>query len=237
MVGVLGDGARCVGVIDGWRVNEARNNMQKRSAAVADAGKLLSSPLGVLVERTVAGLGYELLGLERGAHGLLRVTLDIAPVESVGPDAGGRGRSVSIDDCERVSRQLTHLFAVEGVDYDRLEVASPGLDRPLRGARDFARFAGAMATVQLAAPVGGRRRLRGRLLGLATGDGVSERVRMRLVPAPQPLPRGARKSRERNLQVGETVEFALADVQKARLAPEWEFDRGAMNRATQLHTE
>lgn len=208
--------------------------MQERSAAVADTGKLLSSPLGALVERTVAGLGYELLCLERAANGLLRVTLDIAPVEGAGPSAIGGDRQVSIDDCERVSRQLTHLFAVEGIDYDRLEVSSPGLDRPLRGARDFARFAGAMATVQLVAPLGGRRRLRGRLLGLAASDGVPERVRMTLVPAPQPSPPGARKSRARKLEVGETVEFALADVQKARLAPDWEFDRGAMHRATQL---
>jgi len=219
------------------RVNEARKNLQERSAPVADAGKLLSSPLGALVERTVAGLGYELLGLERAGHGLLRVTLDIAPVEGVGLAAGGSGRQVSIEDCERVSRQLTHLFAVEGIDYDRLEVSSPGLDRPLRGARDFARFAGAMATVQLAAPIGGRRRLRGRLLGLATGDGVPERVRMTLVPAPQPSPRGARKARVRELEVEETVEFALADVQKARLAPEWEFDQGAMQRTAQLQAQ
>jgi ribosome maturation factor RimP len=215
-------------------MDEARTNSHERSVAVADAGKLLSSPVVALVERTVEGLGYELLSLERGAGGLLRVTLDIAPVESESPSPAGGVRQVSIDDCERVSRQLTHLFAVEGIDYDRLEVSSPGLDRPLRGARDFARFAGAMATVQLAAPVGGKRRLRGRLLGLATGEGLPERVRMTLVPAPQPSPRGTRKSRGRALQVGETVEFPLADVQKARLAPEWEFDRGAMQRAAQL---
>jgi len=211
--------------------------MQQRSAAVADVGGLLSSPLGGLVERTVAGLGYELVGLERAGHGLLRVTLDIAPVQGMDASYVGGARRVSIEDCERVSRQLTHLFAVEGVNYDRLEVSSPGLDRPLRGARDFARFAGAMASVQLTAPVGGRRRLRGRLLGLASGDGLPERVRMTLVPAAQPSTRGTRKSRVRELEMGETVEFALADVQKARLAPEWEFDRGAMHRAAQLHAQ
>jgi len=221
----------------GSQVNEAQTKTQERSVAVADAGKLLSSPVAALVERTVEGLGYELLSLERAGHGLLRVTLDIVPVESERPSPGKNVRQVSIEDCERVSRQLTHLFAVEGIDYDRLEVSSPGLDRPLRGARDFVRFAGAMATVQLAAPVGGKRRLRGRLLGLATGEGLPERVRMTLVPAPEPLPRSTRKSRGRELQVGETVEFPLTDVQKARLAPEWEFDRGAMQRAAQLPTQ
>lgn len=210
--------------------------MRERTATVSDAGKLLSSQLTALVERTVAGLGYELLSLERAGRGLLRVTLDVASADAAAA-AGGEGRQVTIDDCERVSRQLTQLFAVEGIDYDRLEVSSAGMDRPLRGARDFARFAGAMAKVQLVSPIGGKRRLRGRLLGLASGDGAPERVRMTLVPEPAPAPRGAHKGRVRKAQVGETVEFALADVEKARLAPEWEFDRAALQRSAQSHTE
>jgi len=191
------------------------------------------------VERTVAGLGYELVDLERAGHGLLRVTLDIAPAGGTS-EVAGNVRQVGIDDCERVSRQLTHLFAVEGVEYDRLEVSSPGMDRPLRGARDFARFAGAMAKVQLYSPVGGRRRLRGRLLGLVSElsatEGASERVRMTLVPEPAPpAPRGARRARK--VEAAETVEFALADVEKARLAPEWEFDRDAIKRVAPSQTE
>jgi len=208
----------------------------EHAAAVAGAGKLPGSALAALVERTVVGMGYELVGLERAAQGLLRVTLDVASTDDAATE-GAPTRQVGIDDCERVSRQLTHLFAVEGIDYDRLEVSSPGIDRPLRGARDFARFAGAMAQVQLVAPVDGRRRLRGRLLGLAQGEGEPQRVRMTLVPAPQPMPRGTRKARVREQEVGQTVEFALADVQKARLAPEWEFDRDAMRRASQLRRE
>ena len=85
-----------------------------------------------LVERTVEGLGYELVDVERAGGGLLRVTLDA-------PQTPG---GIGLDDCERVSHQLTHLFAVEGVDYERLEVSSPGLDRRLTKARDFARFVG-----------------------------------------------------------------------------------------------
>jgi len=215
--------------------------MREPTAAVPSGSNLLSSSLLALVERTVAGLGYELLALERAGHGLLRVTLDIAPADGAGGAPGG-ARQVGIDDCERVSRQLTHLFAVEGVDYDRLEVSSPGMDRPLRGARDFARFAGAMAKVQLHSPIGGRRRLRGRLLGLVSelsaDEGASERVRMTLVPEPPPpAPRGARRARARKVEAGETVEFALADVEKARLAPEWEFDRGAIDRIAPSRTE
>jgi len=215
--------------------------MREPTLAVAADGAMPSSPLAELVARTVAGLGYELVDLERAGHGLLRVTLDLAAADGAGASAGGAGR-IGIDDCERVSRQLTHLFAVEGIDYDRLEVSSPGMDRPLRGARDFVRFAGAMVKVQLYSPIDGRRRLRGRLLGLVSGlaaaHGASDRVRMTLVPEPPPPgPRGKRGSRARKVEVGETLEFALADVEKARLAPEWEFDRDAIDRTAQSRTE
>ncbi len=189
-----------------------------------------AAALQALVERTLAGLGYELVELERAGGGLLRITLDHVPV------AGAPEKHIGIEDCERVSRHLTHLFAVEDVDYDRLEVSSPGMDRPLRGARDFARFAGAMAKVQVFSPAAGRRRLRGQLLGIvsaAAGDGPATAgpyVRMLLLPeAPPPPARGAR--RPRKAAPGETIEFALADVEKARLAPEWEFDRDALPRA------
>ncbi len=218
-------------------MNRVRDEMREPTLAVAADGAMPSSPLAELVARTVAGLGYELVDLERAGHGLLRVTLDLAAADG----AGGAGR-IGIDDCERVSRQLTHLFAVEGIDYDRLEVSSPGMDRPLRGARDFMRFAGAMVKVQLYSPIDGRRRLRGRLLGLvsepAAAQGASDRVRMTLVPEPPPPgPRGKRGSRARKVEVGETLEFALAEVEKARLAPEWEFDRDAIDRTAQSRTE
>ncbi len=212
----------------------AQERVQQNGAT--GAGKLGASSLTALVERTVVGLGYELVGLERAGRGLLRVTLDVGAGDAT--DSGAApARQIGVDDCERVSRQLTHLFAVEGIDYERLEVSSPGVDRPLRGARDFARFVGAMAQVQLFAPVDGRRRLRGRLLGLTADEGVPTRVRMTLVPAPQPPARGARKTRARKPEAGETVEFALSDVEKARLVPEWEFDRAAMQRAAQLGLE
>ena len=95
-------------------------------AIVASAGAQTIGP-------TVEGLGYEFVDAERLAGGLLRVTID-------------RDGGVQLADCERVSRQLTHVLAVENVDYARLEVSSPGLDRPLKHARDFARFAGAEAS-------------------------------------------------------------------------------------------
>jgi ribosome maturation factor RimP len=232
-------------------VNGVRDDTQGAALEAAT----IEAPLGPrslvaltdLVERTLAGMGYELVEIERAGRGLLRVTVDlvdvvdVATADSAPADAQ---RHIGIEDCERVSRHLTHLFAVEGVEYDRLEVSSPGMDRPLRGRRDFARFAGEMVKVQLYSAVDGRRRLRGRLLGIDEAGGA-ERVRLVLVPeAPAPGTRparsagkGAGKAARRGAHApGETVEFALADVEKARLAPEWEFDRDAMERSAPART-
>lgn len=219
-------------------MNSAQDDTRESASAVPQGGTARAAALLALVERTLAGLGYELVELERAGGGLLRITLDhAAGAQGAGgaqADAAAPERHIGIEDCERVSRHLTHLFAVEDVDYDRLEVSSPGLDRPLRGARDFARFAGAMVKVQVHSAHEGRRRLRGMLLGLApaeSGDAGAPRVRVLLLPeAPPPPARGARRLRPRKAAPGETVEFALADVEKARLAPEWEFDRSAIPR-------
>lgn len=200
------------------------------------------------VARTIEGLGYEFVDAERLSGGLLRVTIDRAPVDG-GQDGGSDG--IALEDCERVSRQLTHLFAVEDVDYARLEVSSPGLDRPLKRARDYRRFAGSEVQVQLHAPLaeaGGRKRLQGRLLELA-GDAGAERLKLQLVDeaAVQTAARGgagkagkaggAAKGRvarrtAKDVQdgvAGAIVEFALADVDRARLVPELDF-RGAGRR-------
>ena len=179
------------------------------------------------IERTVEGLGYEFVDTERLAGGLLRVTID---------RAGGIG----LADCERVSRQLTHLFAVEDVDYARLEVSSPGLDRPLKRARDYARFTGSEIQVQLYAPLataGGRKRLQGRLVELG-GVAGSERVRLELAPE-LPKSLGAGRGRTAKKQgggkrannkveaAGVVVEFSLAEVDKAKLVPELNFRGGS----------
>lgn len=167
-----------------------------------------------LVERTVAGLGYELVDVERAAAGLLRVTLDA-------PHTPG---GIGLDDCERVSHQLTHLFAVEGVDYERLEVSSPGLDRRLTKPRDFARFVGHRVQVQLFVPVAGRRRLQARLLGVG-GVAGAESVRLELVEddaAPRRAPAGRRRIAPA-ASAPQVIEVALADIERARLVPELQF--------------
>jgi ribosome maturation factor RimP len=101
--------------------------------------------LNGLLETTVGGMGYELAGVERPAKGgLLRIYID---------KPGG----ITVDDCAAVSRQVSRVLTVENVSYERLEVSSPGLDRLLRGERDFARFAGQRARVRMRMPIDGQR--------------------------------------------------------------------------------
>jgi ribosome maturation factor RimP len=116
-----------------------------------------------LLEKTVVGLGYELVDMEFAARGLLRVFIDK-------PEKAG---GVDVEDCVAVSHQLSRLLDVENVDYDHLEVSSPGFDRPLKKAADFERFAGEEIRLSLRAPLSGRQRnYRGRLLGLRDGKVV-----------------------------------------------------------------
>ena len=101
--------------------------------------------LNGLLETTLGGMGYELVGVERPAKGrLLRVYID---------KPGG----ITVDDCAAVSNQVGRVLAVENVAYDRLEVSSPGLDRLLKGERDFVRFAGQKARIKVRLSVDGQR--------------------------------------------------------------------------------
>jgi len=100
-----------------------------------------------MVDPVVSGMGYEVVDVEFAAGGLLRIT-----IENV-----DHAQPITLDDCERVSEQLSHLFLVEDVDYDRLEISSPGLDRRLRRPQDFARFAGDEVKLWLRMPQDGRR--------------------------------------------------------------------------------
>jgi len=110
---------------------------------------------------TLSGLGYELVDLETSRSGLLRVFIDSA-------------KGINVEDCARVSHHLTRAFAVEGIEYERLEVSSPGLDRPLKRIEDYRRFVGRDATIKLKLPRDGRRRFEGRLAGVEDGNVVVE---------------------------------------------------------------
>lgn len=137
-----------------------------------------------MVQPVVAGMGYELVDVQASNGGrLLRLFID---------KPGG----VGLEDCAAVSRQLSRVFEVEGIDYERLEVSSPGLDRPLRKGADFARFAGRKAEIRMRTPdATGRRRFVGVLRGAGAG-----RVEMELD--------------------GHTVALELEGIERARLVPE-----------------
>src|SRR5471030_1636801 len=125
--------------------------------------------LAALIETTVTGLGYELVDVERNNRSrLLRVFIDLKPeaAKERGPGRKKSGAMISVEDCEKVSRQLTYAFTVENVEYDRLEVSSPGLDRPLTKPGDFERFAGSEVAVKLRAALGGAHGIRKNFQGI-----------------------------------------------------------------------
>lgn len=110
-----------------------------------------------LVEQTLAGMGYELVDIEMSPGGrLLRVFIDIE-------------RGINVDDCATVSNQLQRVFEVENVNYDRLEISSPGLDRPLRREADFVRFSGQQAQIRIRIPIANQRNFAGVLAGVRDG--------------------------------------------------------------------
>jgi ribosome maturation factor RimP len=143
---------------------------------------MVQSELTALLEPTLSGLGFELVDYEASRTGnLIRVYIDSA-------------NGITVEDCAAVSNHLTRLFAVEGIEYGRLEISSPGLDRPLRQVRDFKRFQGERAQVKMRVPVEGRKNFVGVL-------------------------RGASEA-EIQLEVDGTVlSLELAQVDKARLVP------------------
>jgi ribosome maturation factor RimP len=138
--------------------------------------------LTALLEKTVGAMGYELVDLELANRGrLMRIFID-------------KPAGIGVEDCATVSNQLTRLLAVEGVYYDRLEVSSPGLDRPLKRPQDYARFVGERVQVKARLPLNGRRRFVGKL----------------------------QKVGEAGIELdvdGELVSISFTDIDKTRLVP------------------
>lgn len=142
-----------------------------------------------MLERTLPPMGYELVDWDRsGRSGLVRVFID-------------KPKGVDVEDCARVSHHLTRLFAVENVDFERLEVSSPGLDRPLTKLGDFDRFAGQDVQMTLNAPLDGARRVKAKLKGT---DGDAVRIE---TPAGERL-------------------VAYATIERARLVPKIDWRKG-----------
>ncbi|MBV8659262.1 MAG: ribosome maturation factor RimP [Burkholderiales bacterium] len=123
-----------------------------------------------LLDATLPGLGYELVDLEMAHNGLVRVFID-------------KPAGITLDDCTLVSNHLTRLFTVENIPYERLEVSSPGLDRPLKKEADFVRFAGEQVKIKLRLPLDGKKTVQGTLKGFSDGN-VQVAVGEQLVTVP-----------------------------------------------------
>ena len=140
-----------------------------------------------ILDTTLPGLGYELVDHELTAQGTLRVFID---------KAGG----ITVDDCAAVSNHLSRVFMVENIDYKNLEISSPGLDRPLKKAADFIRFAGSQIKLKTRLPVDGQKNFIGRL------EAFNDNTQTLTLSLD-----------------GKTAEIELGNIDKARLKPEFKF--------------
>jgi ribosome maturation factor RimP len=175
----------------------------------------MSGDAEAIVEATVGGLGYECVDFERSARGLVRVFIDKAD-------------GISVEDCAIVSNQLSRVFLVEGIDFDRLEVSSPGLDRPLKRLADFQRFIGQSAKVKLHARIGDRKRFDGVIRSVGA-DGIAfALIEAAVVPSPggtkspksaSKLANGKHKASDKTAEV-KLITVPLENIDRARLIPE-----------------
>ena len=175
----------------------------------------MSGDAEAIVEATVDGLGYECVDFERSARGLLRVFID-------------KTDGISVEDCAIVSNQLSRVFLVEGIDFDRLEVSSPGLDRPLKRLADFQRFIGQSAKVKLHSRIGDRKRFDGVIRSVGE-DGITfALVEAPVAPAPDntkspktigKAAKGKHKASEKPSEA-KLITVPLENIDRARLIPE-----------------
>jgi ribosome maturation factor RimP len=185
--------------------------------------------LHTTIETTVRGLGYDCVEIDRSAGGLLRVTIENPWV------AGAVEVLVTVEDCEKVTRQLQFALEVDAVEYRRLEVSSPGIDRPLKGEVDFARFVGSVIDVTLKAPIGvqpkaeviegqeaaakvsgSRKKFRGTLERADSGVAGAWQIVWSDAPVAKP---GAKVSKKRAAAPLQALGFHLGEIKEARLAP------------------
>lgn len=158
-----------------------------------------------LLSPTIQSLGLELLGVEylpSPGGAVLRLYIDI-PVGAEGAAVEGEApRMVGIEDCESVSREVSAQLDVEDPisGHYTLEVSSPGVDRPLFTAAQFARFLGEEAKVVLQLPQDGRRRFQGRIAAVE-----GERIDFDVDAKPEP----------------QRVSVEMGNIEKARLVPDW----------------
>lgn len=194
-----------------------------------------------VVETTVTGLGYELVDCERSSHGLLRVYIDRLPDQHYDLP----GELVTVDDCEKVTRQLQYALETVDADYSRLEVSSPGVDRPLKTPAHFARFLGEEVEISLKVPFQGRKKFSGILCESLDADPAAVRdaqgvqswgLVLKAPDADKPLSKTAAKrlakeqakqaeggAQQAAQEMDQVLGFTLDEIREARLVPEVSF--------------
>ena len=182
-----------------------------------------------IVEQIVTGLGYDLVEIDRSAGGLLRITIDLPWTQPV-TDAPHFEQFVTVEDCEKVTRQLQFALEVDQIEYRRLEVSSPGIDRPLRHNQDFERFVGQIIDVTLKVPLGAaaagqvsatRKKFRGVLERVdVTSDVMEAEPSWQIVWRDEVVAKPGQKiSKKRVLPPLQALGFVFSELKEARLAP------------------
>jgi ribosome maturation factor RimP len=160
------------------------------------------------IESLAADLGYEVIDIEHSSGGLLRVFIDM-------PESD---RLITVQDCERVSNHLVHGLPVLGIDFQRLEISSPGMDRRLTKPKHFRQFLGSEVKLKLRQALGGRKNFQGRL---APAD----------EPSDQDLNTDAASSQDARFFLifhaddgsEQQLDFLVSDIDQARLVPQLPF--------------
>lgn len=153
-----------------------------------------------ILDKTLPGLGYELVDYELTAAGDLRIFID---------KEGG----ITVEDCATVSNHLSRVFLVEDIDYQRLEISSPGLDRPLVKLADFIRFSGSLVKLKTRLAIDGQKNFLGRIIAVE-----GELIQLKLEEANE-----KRRAKRQDVAEGKIVKIDWHNVDKARLKPEFDF--------------
>jgi ribosome maturation factor RimP len=189
------------------------------------------------IDVTVTGLGYDLVEVERLPRGLLRVTIDRLPGRVYGtPGAPDTGEFITVEDCERVTRQLQYALEVAEVAYERLEVSSPGLDRLLKTEAHCQRFVGEAVNLTLKLPFQGRKHWTGLLLaGEVDADGGAAGWRLVVTDVKKDNRKDSRKPGRQESPTESALDFQFDEARELRLVPVVDFKgrrpKNALNEA------
>ncbi len=161
-----------------------------------------------IVSASVAGLGYELVDFEHSARGLMRVFID-------------KPAGIGVEDCAAVSNHLTRVFTVENIEFERLEVSSPGLDRPLKSLANFQQYLGCGVKVRLNTLVDGRKRFDGIIESL-DGETIVFVVTEETV-GKKPVNQSKKpeiQKREGKEETKKRIDVPFSSIDKTRLIPD-----------------